>query len=76
VNWAKAVALTTKEKVQREEAKLMKSGFSYLFKRGGGKGSNKFECKFCKSKPSEVDVLESDVIMCPYGVSAISVTRV
>jgi hypothetical protein len=76
VNWAKATTLIAREEARIEKTKLMKSGFANLFGRGGREGSNKFEHKFCKSEPSVVDVLESDVTMCSYGVSIIDVTRV
>lgn len=76
MNWAKATTSIAREEARIEETKLMKSGFANLSRRGGREGSNKFEHKFCKSEPSVVDVLESDVTMCSYGVSIIDVTRV
>jgi hypothetical protein len=49
----------------------MKSGSANLSWRGGGEGSNKFECKFYKyEQPIAINVLESNVTICLYGVLA------
>jgi len=66
-----------KEKAWKEETKLMKSGSANLSRRGGKRGSSKFECKFYEYEQHIVsNVLESDVTTCPYGVLAKDVARI
>jgi hypothetical protein len=50
-NKARVVTLITQEKACREQAKVMESGFAYLFQEvARGKGFGKFDCKFYKSE--------------------------
>jgi hypothetical protein len=59
VNKARVATLITQEKACREEAKVMKSGFAYLFGEvARGKGFSKFDYKFYKSEyPTRLIVL-------------------
>jgi hypothetical protein len=55
----------------------MKTGLANLSRRGGGEESNKFECKFYKyEQPTAINVLESNVTICLYGVLAKDVARI
>ncbi len=69
MNWAKATTLITRKKFGKKKTKLIKNVFANLSERGGGKGSNKFECKLYKyEQPTTTNVLKSDVTICLYGV--------
>lgn len=47
MNWAKVATIKLREKTQKEEIKMMKSGSLKFFGKGVGDTSSRFECEFC-----------------------------
>lgn len=74
----KALASIAQKKAQREEVKIMKSGFGELFGKNGGKGSTKLGCKFLNSPlfALNVDASHNQIVVCPYVISNRTMTKV